>query len=147
MQVPSDEDNNLTPAELEFVGALRAVEPRSCPLDLCALAFEAGRRRERASAARPLRMWRGIGCAASLAVAVLVGMKMAEPVRGRIPAPVSADAARVVVERPRSVGVVGTEGLATSAPLVFVPTPASARTLPSAPASALQRLLWIGVQP
>lgn len=148
MHLPHDEPEGLSAAEREFVHALRSVAPAPAPLNPFDLAFRAGQRRERADATRRLRVWQGFAAAASLTLACTLLLQYSST---SAPLPPSSATLSSTSQPTNHTTALPTNNpdlaSATSAPLLYVPSAASTRSLPAAPSSAIQRLLTIGINP
>lgn len=153
MHPAPQEPQGLTPAESEFASALASLLPAPAPINPLDLAFRAGQRRERADATRRLRLWQGFAAAASLALAASLLLQFPLAPTDTAPATAPQFASSTQPPAPHSHIPVTTAAdapefaSATSAPLLFVPSAASTRTLPAAPTSLVQRLFSIGLQP
>lgn len=148
MHLPHDEPEGLSAAEREFVHALRSVAPAPAPLDPFDLAFRAGQRRERADASRRLRVWQAFAAVATLALSASLILNLPStpaPVTPTLPSSSSQLASDT--RSPAHTANLTDTSSPTSAPLLYVPSAASTRTLPAAPTSLVQRIFSIGVQP
>lgn len=156
---PHDENHTLTPAEREFLGALRTVSPDDAGVDLFQVGYKAGCERTSHEMARRMRLWRGVAAAASVAMAVmLIQSSRQAPASGRPmqspsspgagwasnqPEPTVAGLAEVAVPaRQMATG----EG-ATSAALPYVHHVAMVRPAINRRSSAVEQLISFGVIP
>ncbi|MFZ4573831.1 MAG: hypothetical protein ACOYN0_05500 [Phycisphaerales bacterium] len=144
----SDEHSaGLTPAEQEFIAALRRVEAAPFALDAVDLAFRAGRERGRVEGSGRARVWRSVACAASLAMVVVLGAALFRPgPTAGLPDGGGSETRLASAGAPKAMAPVGGVGR-TSAAMPFIPTAGSSRRVQIGPGSAIDRLLSMGVLP
>ena len=103
---------------------------------------------QRADATRRLRLWQAFAAVASLALASSLLLQYPSTPAPLPPSSTTLSSTTQPTGHTPALPANNPDfASATSAPLLFVPSAASTRTLPAAPSSVLQRLLTIGIKP